>query len=107
MNAVKQNPTNKATLGELSAVCAGQSIAGAICDSYGDEIGSFEDVRHAEILVKEHNEYAALILAVDNFLAEGRPHGGRNTQFPDGCECDICQNWDTLNRERQAIGAKP
>lgn len=59
------------------------------------------------LIAKIESENSALLLAVDNFLAEGRPHGGRNTQFPDGCECDICQNWDTLNRERQAIGAKP
>lgn len=44
-----------------------------------------------------------VLLAVDNFLAEGRPHGGRNTQYPNCCECDLCENWDRLNRERQAI----
>jgi hypothetical protein len=44
-----------------------------------------------------------LKLAVDNFLADGRPHGGRNTQFPDGCECDICQSWDKLNNARNNL----
>lgn len=43
-----------------------------------------------------------LLLLIDNFLAGGRPHGGRSTQFPDGCECDLCQRWDILNRERNA-----
>jgi hypothetical protein len=43
------------------------------------------------------------LLILDNYLAEGRPHGGRNTAYPDGCECDICQNWDSLNKHRQSI----
>ena len=51
--------------------------------------------------VRRGSEDALLIL--DNYLAEGRPHGGRNTAYPDGCECDICQNWDSLNKRRQDI----
>lgn len=33
-------------------------------------------------------------LAVNTFLSKGRPHGG----YPDGCECEICEQWDTLNK---------
>lgn len=36
---------------------------------------------------------------IGNIIAEGRPHGGLgNPQFPDGCECEDCEQWDKLNR---------
>ena len=47
-----------------------------------------------------------IILLTDNYLAEGRPHGGRNTQFPDGCECNLCQTWDRLNKGRLSLDIK-
>lgn len=31
--------------------------------------------------------------------ARGRPHGGRNETYPDGCECDECEAYDELVRQ--------
>jgi hypothetical protein len=40
-----------------------------------------------------------LIEIVESYLANGRPHTGRHAQFPDGCECEACENWDKLKCE--------
>ncbi len=57
-------------------------------------------------LSDEQAKVISLGLAIDNFLANGRPHGGRNTAYPDGCECDLCQQWDSLSRERKSTKGK-
>lgn len=31
-------------------------------------------------------------------IESGRPHTGRNSHFPDGCECEQCEAWDSLKR---------
>lgn len=53
-------------------------------------------IAQRDTLVKK---YAALKVVCEEIIASGRPHGGKGShQFPDGCECEICENWDTLNR---------
>lgn len=37
-----------------------------------------------------------LAIILDVLTSEGRPHGGLGrTDYPDGCECDECQNYDS------------
>lgn len=48
-------------------------------------------------------ERDALLLILDNFLLTGRPHTGRSVVYPDGCECELCEHWDKLNKERNKI----
>lgn len=47
----------------------------------------------------------AVAQAADIIIDQGRPHTGRNTHYPDGCECEQCENWDMLNRKLQALRA--
>lgn len=42
-------------------------------------------------------------LYLHNVEANGRPHGGRNTNYPDGCKCDHCEQFDWIKRESDAI----
>lgn len=37
-------------------------------------------------------------LRIEEFITEGRPHGSNST-YPDGCECELCELWDRLNKK--------
>ena len=34
--------------------------------------------------------------AAEQVIATGRPHSGRSTAYPGGCECEQCEAWDAL-----------
>lgn len=46
---------------------------------------------------KSDNVRTSIDLRIEEWLAEGRPHGC-NAAYPDGCECELCELWDSLNK---------
>lgn len=85
---------------------------GSLVKSLIKELGVRKDTsERCDQLTSDNQQLRARVveleLLIDNYLADGRPHGGKNTQFPDGCECDICQSWDTLCKQRNQIKDTP
>lgn len=71
-----------------------------------------EALATAAYLVHCANEMPKLIglmedvrLFLQNMEAEDRPHGGRNTAYPDGCECAQCETFDQIEYQLKMIAS--
>jgi hypothetical protein len=47
-----------------------------------------------------------LAVALVNIAARGRPHAGSAPGYPDGCECELCENFDSISRALAAHEAR-
>ncbi len=71
------------------------------------EYGQETDTRLLVIKqLRAENEALLVVARAAEYIdAQLRPHG-RNSTYPDGCECEQCENWDRVNQSLKELAMK-
>ena len=51
----------------------------------------------SEKLQAAEADAARLAVALEDIAARGRPHAGSPPGYPDGCECELCEDFDSIS----------